>query len=43
MHQTNGGFVYVGLNANCSRKVSERQQSNNIMVPLAYFRGQYGS
>ena len=36
MHQTNGGFVYVGLNADCSRTVSERQQRNNIVL-LAYF------
>ena len=29
MHQTNGRFVYVRLNADCSPKVSERQQRNN--------------
>ena len=31
MHQTNGGFVYIGLNADCSRKVSKRQHK------LVYF------
>ena len=30
----NGGFAYVGINADCSRKVSERQQSNNIWCRL---------
>ena len=35
VHQTNGGFVYVGLNADCSRKVSEQQQQlNNIWCCL---------
>ena len=34
VHQTNGRFVYVGLNADCSRKVSERQQRNNIQCRL---------
>ena len=36
VHQANGGFVYVGLNANCSRKVSERQQQNNIQCRLSF-------
>ena len=35
LHQSNGGFVYIGLNADCSRsKVSERQQRNNIQCRL---------
>ena len=34
VHPTNGGFVYVGLNADCSRKVSVRQQRNNIRCCL---------
>ena len=34
VHQTNGGFVYIGLNADCSRNVSERQQRNNIQCCL---------
>ena len=33
MLQTNGRFVYVGLNANCLCKISKRQHT----VPLAYF------
>ena len=33
VHQTNGGFVYVGLNADGLRKVSKRQHT----VPVAYF------
>ena len=33
VHQTNGGFVYIGLNADCLHKVSKWQH----MVPLAYF------
>ena len=37
LHQTNGGFVYVGLNSDCSRKVSKRQQRNNIWCRLRIF------
>ncbi|KAK2181434.1 hypothetical protein NP493_399g02038 [Ridgeia piscesae] len=33
-HRTNGGFVFVGLTADCSHKVSVRQQRNNIWCCL---------
>ena len=37
MHQINGGFVDVGLNGDCSRKVSDRPTTKQHTVPLAYF------
>ena len=33
VHQTNGGFVYDGLNADCC-VVSEQQQRNNIRLHI---------
>jgi len=37
-----GGFAHVGLNASCSRKVSERQQRNNIQCRLRILLHQSG-
>ena len=34
MLQTNGGFVYVGLNGDCLPNVSEQQLRNNIWCHL---------
>ena len=34
VHQTNGGFVYLRLNTDCSPKVSERQQRKNLWCCL---------
>ena len=36
VHQTNGGFVYVGLNADCSRSLYMTTTKQHT-VPVAYF------
>ena len=40
-NQTSGGFVYVKLYSNTTRKDSEQQQWKLLMVPLTYFMCAY--